>query len=297
MKLAYLLGMLPFEIERAVCSKLNSTLGRRPSSAPFLSGDTYRSMADRLYDETRSCDPASIFPGALVFVSSMRLEEFAERALPEIRNRFVLITHQGDVNIDRGFAGLADHPMVAHWFAQNCLLEHPKVTPLPIGLEDRWRHNNGELSDFKRVARASAPRIERIAYAFTLETNLDERVACYKALKSCKAAQELPKGLNSSLYRKIVGRYMLVASPPGNGLDCHRTWEAMYLRCVPVVEDNYMHRRFLEQGFPLVIVKDWRELGDWTKEDVKARYAESSPRAMPEALCAEWWKRAFTSVS
>ena len=296
MKISTLIKMFPFEIERAACSKLNALLARRPSSAPFLSGDTYRAMADALYDETASCDPAAIFSGALVFVSSPRLGEFSRAILPRIQARFVLISHQGDTNIDSSYAAIADHPMVERWFAQNCMLEHPKVTPLPIGLEDRWRHNNGEISDFRRLVRNNSPRKPRIAYAFNLVTNIDKRVAWYKALRASRIADELPQPLNSSLYREIAKDYMFIASPPGNGLDCHRTWEAMYMGCVPIVEDNSMNRRFFEMGVPLALAGDLGEMLGWDEEELEARFLKLGAGRRPPVIfspcCAEAFSRA-----
>jgi hypothetical protein len=295
-KLTLLLKLIPFEAERALCSKLNALLGRRPSSAPFLSGDTYRALADYLYDETESLDPSSVTANSLIFVNSYRLKEFINRALPAIHEPFVLITHQGDLNIGEEFRVLAEHPLVLHWFSQNCLLKHPKVTPLPIGLEDKWRHDNGVVSHFKRLANRNVPRIPRIAYGFSIGTNLEKRLACYRALQTSKAAAELPRVLGGRLYRKIVSEYMFIASPPGNGLDCHRTWEALYMGCVPIVEDNYMNRSFQAMGLPMALVRNWDEVRDWSEEELKARYAELRGGARPEALFAPWWAGAFSGA-
>jgi len=296
-KLSLLLKLIPFEAERALCSKLNALLGLRPSSAPFLSGDTYRAFADYRYDETGSCDPSCLEPRSILFVSSYRLTEFVDRALPNVRAPFVLVTHQGDVNIGEEFRSLAENPMLLHWFAQNCLLEHPKVTPLPIGLEDRWRHNNGDVRHFRRLAKRNIPSIPRIAYGFSIGTNLDKRFACYKALRASKAAAELPLFLSGRVYRRVVSHYMFIASPPGNGLDCHRTWEALYMGCIPIVEDNYMNRKFLEMGFPIVLVKDWSEVGGWSEKDLARQYAGLRAMARPEALFSPWWERSLSSFA
>jgi hypothetical protein len=296
MKVSLLLRNVPFELERAFCSRLNRTLGLRLSSSPFLSGDTYRAMADHLFDETSDCDTSAIAEGSIVFVGAKRLTEFMERALPNVAGRFVLISHQGDEIIDRRYSPIADHPMVLHWFAQNCELEHPKVTPLPIGLEDRWRHNNGELSDFRRISRVNRPCIPRIAYGFTLSTNLEERYKCYSALRRCAAADELPQPMNSSLYREVVRKYMLIASPPGNGPDCHRTWEAIYIRCVPLVDDCYMNRRFKDEGLPLILVESWDELRGWNEARVRAAYETAWAEADTGAGFLDHWKARFQAA-
>jgi len=34
----------------------------------------------------------------------------------------------------------------------------------------------------------------------------------------------------------MMAEHQFIASPPGVGMDCHRTWEALLLGCVPIVE-------------------------------------------------------------
>ena len=152
MSLKFHLQNIPFELEHELCFRWNKAFKRRPSSAPFLSGDTYRALCDVLYDDTHLCTASDIFLGSKVFVSSRLLDDFVKYVLPEVSQNFTLITHQGDTNItnDTYFRAISENPHLNHWFAQNCTLEHPKVTPLPIGLEDRWRHNAGALTDFKK---------------------------------------------------------------------------------------------------------------------------------------------------
>jgi hypothetical protein len=293
MELALLLRMIPFEVERVIFSKANALLSRRPGSAPFLSGDTFRTLADHVYDQTGEFDPRAVQFGSVVFVGVTRMAEFAGRILPALAEPIILITHQGDLNIGAEFGRLADHPMILHWFAQNCLLSHPKVTPLPIGLEDRWRHNNGAPGDFRRLSRNNMPRIPRVAYAFSLGTNIETRIACYAALKRSSVATELPQPLNSSLYRRIVRQYQFVASPQGNGVDCHRTWEVLYMGAIPIVEDNVMNRFFMGLRLPLLIVKDWSEISSWDEAGLAKKYAKLNAAADRSALFVPYWRSKF----
>ena len=55
---------------------------------------------------------------------------------------------------------LLHHPLLLHWFAQNCLFEHPKLSPLPIGLD--YHTHNGAGNRFTWPwARKSAEAQER----------------------------------------------------------------------------------------------------------------------------------------
>ena len=53
-------------------------------------------------------------------------------------------------------------------------------------------------------------------------------------------------------------RYRFRLSPPGNGMDCHRTWEAIYLGVVPVVKRGPLDGLFVD--LPVLLVDQWDEL-------------------------------------
>jgi hypothetical protein len=248
-------------------------------------------MADFVYDETGDFDPRRVTRGSILFVSAYRLREFESKVLQDLREPFVLISHQGDTKIDYSYSAIADRPSLVHWFAQNALLEHPKVTPLPIGLEDQWRHNAGEKSDFRRLSKLHRRKTARIVVAFSLNTNPDSRFSCYRALWKKKCSVEFHSTLNNSLYRRRLQDYMFVASPPGNGLDCHRTWEAMYLGVVPLVEDNHMNRYFDSLGLPLVCVSDWKEVGNWTESYLIELYNGTMSKCHKEPLFFSYWRQ------
>ena len=44
-------------------------------------------------------------------------------------------------------------------------------------------------------------------------------------------------------------------SPQGNGLDCHRTWEALILKTIPIVRTSSLDP--LYEGLPVVVVHEW----------------------------------------
>ena len=50
----------------------------------------------------------------------------------------------------------------------------------------------------------------------------------------------------------------MVLSPQGNGLDTHRTWEALYLGRVAVVKASAMDAIF--EGLPVIVLESWDDL-------------------------------------
>ena len=305
MSLKFHIQNIPFEVEHEFFFRWNKLFKRRPSSTPFLSGDTYRAFCDVLYDETALCTADDIFERATVFVSSRLLDDFVQKILPAVKYSFILITHQDDPNVtDSDFhRRIADDTKIIHWFAQNCTLEHPKVTPLPIGLEDRWQHNAGALTDFKKFTKNKKKNAQRpfaadnigerkaeILLGFSLGTNPDSRFQCYRALWGKPFVHEIYRAPNAHLYHKMLQRSLFVASPAGNGLDCHRTWEALYLQTIPIVEDNYMNRFFASLGLPFLCIKDWKECENWTVDFLKDTYRRIMQKADTAALYSSWWE-------
>lgn len=44
-----------------------------------------------------------------------------------------------------------------------------------------------------------------------------------------------------------------VASPRGNGLDCHRFWESLYLGAIPIVEHSFLDPLYSQAGNVLFV--------------------------------------------
>ncbi len=273
------------------CRSVRRILKSHPSSAPYLSGDSFRAEADHVLDLDSDIDPRAIRRGDLVFVATHELPRFEAELLPLVRERFVLVTHNSDWNVDSARARLAEDERIAGWFAQNVVFRHPKITHLPIGLENRWRHNNGIVGDYRRLRRGKSAKRPRILFGFSVGTNAAEREPALRALRAAPAADEL-EWTNSRDYRRRLNGYRFVASPPGNGIDCHRTWEALYLGVVPIVKRAPLYDGF--PGLPILAVSDWSATEGWTEDRLGAMYDSlaKDPEDIP-CLWMDHWRRAF----
>jgi len=57
---------------------------------------------------------------------------------------------------------------------------------------------------------------------------------------------------------KAMTEFAFVLSPFGNGMDCHRTWEALLCGCIPVVRSSVFNELF--EGLPVLIVEKWTDI-------------------------------------
>jgi hypothetical protein len=55
-------------------------------------------------------------------------------------------------------------------------------------------------------------------------------------------------------------KYAFVLSPAGGGYDCHRTWEALLLGCIPIVKRFNIPLEKVYDDLPVLIVDNWSDI-------------------------------------
>lgn len=193
-----------------------------------------------------------------IFVYTNQLPSFFEQVFPKLDHQFVLITHNSDAPVDARYMPQLEDDRIRHWFAQNAAIEHHKLTPLPIGLANsQWRH--GRLKAFiEQVRHPPAMRKPLIYVNFLVRTNPAVRGPILESMKQVQNAWIAPK-TRFRTYLSDMASCRWCVSPPGNGIDCHRTWEALYLGVIPVVERGVMDAE-LYRGLPVIECDDLNRL-------------------------------------
>jgi hypothetical protein len=252
-------------LKKAICR-----YGIRPGSAPYISGDSFRKIARHIYDETTSMRPDLVEGGDTVFVKGDLLKRFFVDIHPSIRNHYVLITHNSDENItDRYLENIDDK--IIRWFTQNLMCHHEKLEALPIGLENIMHARNGlpwEFRMFSFHGKKPDTKKPKILMSFSLSNNSAERKEIFALLKN-NPLVEIHSFSNPIEYKKALSRYMFVVSPPGNGFDCHRAWEAMYLGVVPIMKRSVINDQV---RLPALCIDKWGQVNELTPIDLEREY-------------------------
>lgn len=250
-----------FNLKTSVRRWLNQKFKfEHPSSAPFLSGDTFRSIANHAFDEFSTVTPSTVAPKDTIFVRNRFLKEFFVKIHPSINHPYIIISHNDDTTIDETYTQYIDEKII-HWFGVNIDVTHPKMTPLPIGLENLSYRRNGLLTYFSDTSKNSvAEKKNKIFVAFDIKHTHPERVSAFEVLKNYSEAEIVEMISDRTDYIKHISTYQFIASPRGAGIDCHRTWEAMYLGIIPVVKDSPNTNSFAQIGLPLLVLPEWNDL-------------------------------------
>jgi len=253
-----------FHLIRFKYRNLIFKLGHRPirSSLPFISGDTYRVNCEVDLSSTVSFAEFADVPQSVFIVPGQisRLLSFVVAQTLDLSESDLFI-HNGDEMTDHGvITELARHFKTVH--AVNWIGEHKKIRPIPIGLENIRFLRNGFPGDFLSVGeknyRSFQERPIELLVAFSLHTNPVSRSAALQASRAVEGVKVIQTAIKPYEYLNLVSSSKFVLSPPGNGPDCHRTWEALYLGAVPIVHASAWP--FKDFDLPVIVLENWENL-------------------------------------
>ena len=190
------------------------------------------------------------------------LAEYYHSSNCQIPSRFFLFTHNSDINITQPIIEtvLKWFPELKHWYTQNLINEHSRVSPIPIGLANpKWAHGN--VQRFKKIYHLPIEKKDLTYINFNVATNPTERAYCLKNINSAVTIK-YPNWVNVEAhntfvedtqeeYLKDIKASYFTISPDGNGKDCHKTWEALYMKSIPIVTKSHFAEKFKKLGIPL----------------------------------------------
>lgn len=218
----------------------------------------------------------------ILYIKTDALYNFS-KIIDNINCKFILVSGCSDYtipydrfyNIDE-FIIFISNDKIIHWFSQNCVYKHHKITNLPIGLDYHTLNNNEKFywgenckpiiqeQQLINIKNSSKPFYQRIYKCYSTFH------FSYKGYKyendRIDALNNIP---NNIIYFEpnLISRnktwenqinYAFVISPHGNGVDCHRTWEALVLGCIPIVKTSEIDS--LYEDLPVLIVNNWCDL-------------------------------------
>ena len=191
----------------------------------------FKNMKKLIVVGTPNPDVELIRKSRVFFTKMDWIHYFVAKILPEIDHPFELVTHESDYN-SGGVQPILDHPHLVQWRGCN-MLPHPKTLGLPLSFEGaKW----GRTDKAHLQKCVGTPKTKLLYFNFNVQSNRPVRAACEKAL----LAQGYEKNENRPWkeYIEDLSQYKYCASPEGNGVDCHRTWEALALGVIPIVLKN-----------------------------------------------------------
>lgn len=235
----------------------------------------YRVALGRLMN-TRADKPLT--PGALVYARDAWRHPW-RNALRRVPVPCVLLTVFSDRHVKaHATEGLLEGTAIRHWFAVQCETRHPKLTAMPIGIDGR------KLPTLERaVSRPIGDRDVRLYANF--QARNAEREALLEHCLTQPWIETQPWNRTNEEYFAWLGRSVFVLSPPGQGWDCYRTYEAIAMGAIPIVRRQVPLSNVVN-GLPVVLVDDWREV---TPERLAFEYQRLRGTWNLERMTVPYW--------
>lgn len=259
----------------------------RPSSAPYISGDSFRKMAQHIYDETGN-HVGQVKVGDLLFVKADLLEEFLQEVWPQITVPVKLLTHNADCSCPGPYRDLLEDEKLLAWYGQNIEGEgHLKLQPLPIGLANR-RCPHGDIEILEAVKRRNHPKKHFLYMNIVVSTNPTIR---QPVIDQFQGKDFVTQAENRSYcdYLTDMAESKFVLAPRGNGLDCHRTYEALLMGAYPIVQHSSLDSLFVD--LPVVLIDSWDEITEAFLLEKEREFENKSYNL--EKLTIAYWETIF----
>jgi hypothetical protein len=217
-------------------------------------------IAQETYKRVIITDISSTYDNPfMIFFYTHRIKKVAA-IIHHFKNPFILLSHNSDWNVveSEDSMTILNCKNLQKWYTQNLCFNHEKISMIPIGFANSmWPHGNLSLFDKNSFINSRSDKSKKVYFNFNISTNQNKRQSCYDIVsKKVEWLHNIQP--NDNLLR--MKEYEFCICPEGNGVDCHRFWEALYLKCVPIVVNTPFIETLKLNNIPLVVLDKWDDL-------------------------------------
>jgi hypothetical protein len=228
------------------------------------------------YDFTKLID------GISIYVCNYALSHFIE-IFDQIKCKIILVSGDSDCLVPyeifknhESFLSFIESEKIIHWYTQNCVIDHPKISKIPIGMD--YHTINEKDSDWgKKISPIMQEKILENIKSNSLPF-YQRKIKCYAnfhfsmetkyGFDRKDALQNINKDLVFYEYEKIDSEstwkkqciYAFIIMPFENGLDSYKIWEALILGCIPIMKRSGLYELF--NDLPVLIVENWTDINN-----------------------------------
>jgi hypothetical protein len=176
--------------------------------------------------------------------------------------KFIIFTNLEDTPIDDFiFDKIPDNVLSVN--AANALSFGGKVNPIPYGIQRKLNNDDNRSQILLSFMSTQDNTIENLLYVnHSVNTNLRERSGINELFSNKSWVKVEDQRVDYYNFLSDLQRSKFMICPEGNAVDCHRNWEVLYMKRVPVMKKN-AYLEYLLRDYPVLFVNDYAEI---TKE-------------------------------
>ena len=253
----------------------------------------------------------NMFDGMSIFVGSDYLQYFVSLILNKINHKFILVTGTSiktcpvEVLDQISFFKLINNKYLIRWCSQNNVIKnYPSIIQIPLGLDYHAVYN--DTKKWEKIADGKSPadqekfminvihnskpfyeRINKIYVNFEISADrFGQRKDCLKKISPFLLEMYQQKLKRTQTWINTT-KYTFVLSPYGQGMDCHRTWEALILGSIPILKSTEFVNMF--KDLPVLLVDDWSDINQQLLDDTIEKFKIMTLNY--DKLTLEYWKQ------
>jgi hypothetical protein len=262
-------------------------LGILFGSETVISANAFQAVCDFSIDRhSPPLDPALVKKGDSIFVNTSCLDNFFALTFPHISEPFILVSGSGFGNLDNRYLSYLENPLLIHWFGNHLTIQSPKATTIPLG--GAWYSQKlvaglePKLAVLKKESYfGKKPFSMYVNWTSKMHPSREGIFRHFASLKNSKVSSRV----SFQKYMQEMGQSRFAISPRGVNIDCFRTWEALYVGSIPVVESWGIDRVY--EDLPVIIVND---LTTVTESYLQQEYERLKLKSFClEKLTMEYW--------
>jgi hypothetical protein len=259
----------------------------KQSSYPYLASDYPIMLTNNTILNSSDNFNFDVSTNPIIFVKSDLLRDYIDDLL-KLEKKYSIITTSNDdicmpyvyfpckdIDTKNKYDSLLNHKYLNKWYTKNPSILHEKLVPLPIGPKMQWYSTDffGEDKTNTLILYnkyyLEAEKLFRDVQLKTklVYTNMSSNITDdpyykphtnirNKVIEHLKNKFEIISGGKSSEdFIKDLRTYKFCVSPPGRGIDCHRTWESLMVGTIPICLSSTLNPIYTD--LPVLIVDDY----------------------------------------
>ena len=172
--------------------------------------------------------------------------------------KFIIFTNLEDTPIDEHiYKAIPNNVLCIS--AVNAKSHGGKVIPAPYGVQRRMNPDDDRIEQLiERMKDASSKPVSLLYVSHNESSNTErEGVKSLFYGKPWAGVSNLRDPYNMFLFNLSNAKFMIC--PKGNAIDCHRNWEVLYMRRVPIMtKDPYLEDLF--EKYPVLFVDKYSDV-------------------------------------
>ena len=188
--------------------------------------------------------------------------------------KFIIFTNLEDTPIDEYiFDSIPENVLCIS--AVNAIAHGGKVVPAPYGVQRRMNPSDDRIERLGSAMRAGVePSMFKLLYVNHNDNSHEDRVGLKDMFRDREWANVDEQRVDYYNFLLNLAKHKFILCPRGNAIDCHRNWEVLYMKRVPVMKtDPYLIELFKE--WPVLWVNGYEDITEDLLKDNNYLYEEA----------------------